>query len=397
MTPDPIVEEPLVEEPLEDPTPAPAVEEPHVEEPEPDDIDAAMRTLEPQEREQRPAAPREAGAMRTFTPPAAVAKTLADIEREAAAELGIPSRDTAAVLWGALGVVGEKMAAAAAGAPAPPFVSMPTRQPDSQGNVTLSGAPPVVLPAEDTVRVPAVPLKVKAEHKALAVALEGRVRDLTIVDATTHLAAGELLKEVKGFEKRIETTWDPLIAPANKAHKDLTAAKAEVFTPIQNAARMLAQKFGAWDFEQRRRADELRRQAEQAERDRQRQALEDEAAALERKVATAVTSEQAVEASSMAATLRHEAATLPAPVVDGPAPEVAQVAGVSSRANWKAEVTDLAALVGAVARGEAPLAFLEPNMQALTLRAKAEKEAMRVPGVRAVNKAGATVRGGGLS
>jgi hypothetical protein len=381
MTPEPIVEEPLVEEPLEDPTPAPAVEEPHVEEPEPDDIDAAMRTLEPQEREQRPAAPRQAGTMRTFAPPAAAAATLADIERQAAQELGIPARSAAPP---------------AAEAPRP-VVAMPTRRPDSQGNVTLSGAPPVVLPAEDTVRVPAVPLKVKAEHKALAVALEGRVRDLTIVDATTHLAAGELLKEVKGFEKRIETTWDPLIAPANKAHKDLTAAKAEVFTPIQNAARMLAQKFGAWDFEQRRRADELRRQAEQAERDRQRQALEDEAAALERKVATAVTSEQAVEASSMAATLRHEAATLPAPVVDGPAPEVAQVAGVSSRANWKAEVTDLAALVGAVARGEAPLAFLEPNMQALTLRAKAEKEAMRVPGVRAVNKAGATVRGGGLS
>ena len=69
-----------------------------------------------------------------------------------------------------------------------------------------------------------------------------------------------------------------------------------------------------------------------------------------------------------------------------PPPPVAKHAGESKQTIWSAEVTDLAALVAAVAAGKAPLGLLEANMPALNAQAKLAKEAFNIPGVRAVSR-----------
>lgn len=51
---------------------------------------------------------------------------------------------------------------------------------------------------------------------------------------------------------------------------------------------------------------------------------------------------------------------------------------------WHAEVTDLRALVEAVADGRVPLAALLPNAEFLDEAAIRDREALAIPGVRAV-------------
>jgi len=69
------------------------------------------------------------------------------------------------------------------------------------------------------------------------------------------------------------------------------------------------------------------------------------------------------------------------------------VSGISSRENWSAQVTDKAALVKAAAENPAYLAYLEPDMKSLNALARAQKNALAIPGVKAVNQAGLSVRG----
>ena len=57
------------------------------------------------------------------------------------------------------------------------------------------------------------------------------------------------------------------------------------------------------------------------------------------------------------------------------------------RKTWKGECTDLKALVGAVAAGQAPLALLEVNQSAMDSYAKATAGGVAIPGFRAYEHA----------
>jgi hypothetical protein len=70
----------------------------------------------------------------------------------------------------------------------------------------------------------------------------------------------------------------------------------------------------------------------------------------------------------------------------------AMAAGISFATTWSAEVTSLAELVQAVARGEQPITLLQANMVALNGMARSLRGAMKIPGVKAVPKRGAATR-----
>jgi len=119
------------------------------------------------------------------------------------------------------------------------------------------------------------------------------------------------------------------------------------------------------------------RRAEQAR-------LEEEA----RKAAEEATLEQAMALEKNGH--REEAeAVIAAPVV-APAvyvpPTVPKGMGQFMRKNWGAEVTDLMALVKAVAAGTVPIQAIEANTVFLNQQARALKSALQYPGVRAVEK-----------
>jgi len=65
---------------------------------------------------------------------------------------------------------------------------------------------------------------------------------------------------------------------------------------------------------------------------------------------------------------------------------VERAAGTSTHPVWSAEVTDLRALVEAVASEVVPLRYLTPNKQELGKTARSEKDGLNIPGVKATSR-----------
>lgn len=155
------------------------------------------------------------------------------------------------------------------------------------------------------------------------------------------------------------------------------------------------------ELERQRRAaeDEQRRIAEQARRDREeatRKAAEarkagDEAAARQAEAESrerqrlADLEEQAAADAAREAAEQAELAEIS--LVHVPAVEAPKAAGISTRQNWKAEVTNLNDLITAaaagIARGDPTMAaYLVADTKALGQVARALKNRARIPGVR---------------
>lgn len=66
--------------------------------------------------------------------------------------------------------------------------------------------------------------------------------------------------------------------------------------------------------------------------------------------------------------------------------------GVAFRSTWRADVVDLKALIMAVAAGKADVQCLTANQTYLNALARAQKSALAIPGVRAVEERTAAVR-----
>jgi hypothetical protein len=233
---------------------------------------------------------------------------------------------------------------------------------------------------------------------------------------TTHeqyALAGPQLTGIKALLKKIGETFDPHIKRAFDAHKALVAEKRTHEAPLVTAettlkraligfqqdqerqrqeqerkAREAAEKEAAKIREQaakaeaaaRAKADELRRQQEEAER----AGRAAEAARLAEKAAS-------VEAAGAekAAGLQDKAALIPTPTI---AVETPKVAGISTRTTYRAEVTDVDALIAAVAAGKVPKQALIPNEKFLNEQARSYKSALNWPGVKVVEDQGISSR-----
>jgi colicin import membrane protein len=205
------------------------------------------------------------------------------------------------------------------------------------------------------------------ELEAKALTWPERARALKVESDEDFHEAGNLLVGIKGLRKEIEDHHRPVIAAAFAAHKAATAAKKKLDDPLDEAERTIKRSMSAYhDAQERRRREEQARLEAEARRQEE-----------ERRLAEA----QALEAEG-----RHGEAKavieepIIAPVAPAP-PPVPKVAGVSMRETWSAEVTDLAALVRAVADGKAPAGLVQANQSALDQLARALKATMAVPGV----------------
>lgn len=209
---------------------------------------------------------------------------------------------------------------------------------------------------------------------------------LVIDSPEMYELAGEQLREIKTVQKRIDETRKSMTKPLDDSKK----AIMDFFRPFADAADKaesdLKRKMLGFQDEQRR----VREAAERAAR-AEREAAERAAEELRRQADAAVEAgdaDKALEAELAAETVVMEA-TLAAPV----APAAPKAAGIATRDNWVAEVTDFAALVKAAAERPDLVALLLPNDKALNQMAKALKEAGSVPGVRFYNDPVISARG----
>jgi hypothetical protein len=183
---------------------------------------------------------------------------------------------------------------------------------------------------------------------------------------------GEFLRAIKGLQKKVNETFDPIIESARKTWKESLSKKDLHFEPLEQAEKIVKTKRLEYFDEQERitreKQEKLEREA-RAEEERKRKALEERA----RKAEEAGKADKAEELRLKAEEVRVEA-----PIVQ---PRVENIKGESIREQWYAEVNDLLALVKAIAEGKAPITFIEANVPMLNKQAVSMKNTWSYPGV----------------
>ena len=196
--------------------------------------------------------------------------------------------------------------------------------------------------------------------------------EIVVRDAESYQMAGETWKSLTALEKKIKAYWEDDVSSALKLHRSLVAKRDAMLIPVGEQKNTLRLGMKSFEDEQER----IRR-AEQAR-------LEEEArkAAEEAALAQAVALEQNGHKAAAEAVI---AAPVVAPAVYVPKTTPTGF-GNATRRVWGAEVTDLMALVKAVAAGTVPIQAIEENTVFLNQQARALKSALQYPGVRAVEK-----------
>lgn len=261
-------------------------------------------------------------------------------------------------------------------------------------------ADPLPDPVADPAPEPIEPEVVEGERVEQSLArtstdLVSRAKAFQISSPGHFQLAGEMLQTLKDQKNRIIEFFEADIERAHAAWKGLTTKRAGFVTPLDEAIATLSARYGTFAKEAREAAERERKRLEQEAQERERARLKEEAdrlaaeakakedAALmasSRSDALALETE-AAELKTSAAEVRQEAATVQAPVLSA-RPSVTPPKGTSIKANWSHEVTDLMALAKAVVAGAVSIQAIAANDTYLRQRAKADKDTVRIPGVR---------------
>jgi len=202
-------------------------------------------------------------------------------------------------------------------------------------------------------------------------------------------AAAQHLRGIKALRDEIAKTFDPIIEAAHKAHRKAIEQRKLIEAPLLDAKTILDRKVGAYAAKVERDAREERERVEREAREKREReaklALEErEQAEAEARAAREAGDQAAVERAAAdvkaAVELEQEAAQAPPPYLP-PAMPVRSF-GVSTRDTYKFEVTDLHALVQAVASGKAPIRYLDANLAIIGGEVRASKGQLDVAGVR---------------
>jgi hypothetical protein len=204
-------------------------------------------------------------------------------------------------------------------------------------------------------------------------------KTLVITDQQSLELAALYIKELKGVIREIEAKRTDMKAPVLEAGRRIDANAAEAKAPLLRALAILEPRYTAYlDEQERIRREEQRRLEEEARK-----------RAEEEQLAAAIAAEAAGATAEEVEAIVNETPPAPIPIA---APRVQRVAGISTPETWSAEVTDSAAFMRwAVASGQ--FALLEIRMPALNAMARAQRNTMQIPGVRAVSSRGVRVGG----
>lgn len=188
-----------------------------------------------------------------------------------------------------------------------------------------------------------------------------------ITTAVAYEGAVAALKNVKGRYNELDEREKTITKPINdslKAIRDLFRGPKDL---LQKAEAALKRGILTYQQEEERKRQEAQREAERAaEAERQRLAK------------LAVKAEERGD-TAKAEQFQERAAVVVPPIVQSEKPKVA---GIATRKDWKAEVTDLSALIKAVAEGKAPARLLKVDSTELSKMARAMQADLNLPGVR---------------
>ena len=205
------------------------------------------------------------------------------------------------------------------------------------------------------------------EVATLALSLPDAAKKLAITDDVSLSIGNQLLLSIKDIRKQIADTFDPLAKKAHDSHKAILEQKKKAEAPLVEAEGIIKPAISRYmaEAERKRREEE-----ERIRKEMEKRAEEDALAA-------------AIEAED-AGDLAEADAIINTPVF-GPhvaAPPPPKLEGISIRNIIKFEVTDLRALVKAVAAGQVPIEAIKPNDVVIGAQARSLRLSLRWPGVR---------------
>lgn len=196
--------------------------------------------------------------------------------------------------------------------------------------------------------------------------------EIVVRDAESYQMAGETWKSLTALEKKIKAYWEDDVSSALKLHRSLVAKRDAMLVPVGERKNALRLDMKAFEDEQER----VRRVAQAKAEEEARKAAEE--AALAQAVALEANGHKAAAEAVIAAPVVVPSVFVPKTTPNG--------FGNATRRTWGAEVTDLMALVKAVAAGTVPIQAIEPNMVFLNGQSRMLKAALAYPGVRAIEK-----------
>jgi gas vesicle protein len=194
----------------------------------------------------------------------------------------------------------------------------------------------------------------------------------SVVDQIDADAAGETLKRCKDMVREVEASRVEVKAPVLELSRRIDALAKELTSSVDTEATRISRVLGAWQAEERRKAEEarrraaeeearIRREAERRQREAERNAADAQQAAEHAAAIQQVAVERIVQA-------RQEAEAQVA---------LSRPAGATVRETWCFEVTDIQALYQA-----APyLVTLSPNAAAIRAAIK-QPQNQQLPGLR---------------
>lgn len=162
---------------------------------------------------------------------------------------------------------------------------------------------------------------------------------LEVVDDESYEQAGEYLQSVSSVYKLVEGTIEPFRKRSYDFYKGILDQKKQMLDPGDKAIKHLKQQIAAYV-----------KQIEAKQREER---------------------ERLIEAAKETGDYEVEVET-----------QVPEVATVSTRSKWVAELTDIKALCRAVADGKAPASIVTLNQSEANRVAKSLKGSVRIPGIR---------------
>jgi tetratricopeptide (TPR) repeat protein len=212
--------------------------------------------------------------------------------------------------------------------------------------------------------------RAKAEYAPLVA--QANAAALIIKDAKTYEEAANIDTMLKDAIKDVHAKLDDFVDDAHKTWKKAVARRDGYIDPLSKARETL--KIPLWQYQQ----DEKERQRKEQE------ALDLKAKkeAEDRKLQEAMHAEEMGNKEEAEAILEEPINVAPA-IAPVNIPKVKGFTG--PRDNYSAQVTDMAALLKAIANGSVPMAAIEPNHVFLNGQARQLKKEMKYPGVRVLN------------
>lgn len=190
---------------------------------------------------------------------------------------------------------------------------------------------------------------------------------ITVDSVEAYKKANEFGRLLQAASKETEAFFKEVKVQIDAIKKPVLAAEKEHINPLEEEKLRLGREITNWDIKVRREREEEERKARE----------EAEKQAREEQLQRAVELEAAGELQQAEAIL-DEPVYVPPVIIQ--APTAPKTVGKVSRVTYRAKVTDLKALVRAVADGKAPLGAIMANESYINKQAGNDKENFSMPG-----------------